>query len=146
MVKERGIDFLLIRRNKKGSTESPAYSNIIFLILNILFFVILIVFIYRAEQGLLIYEQGYAKEIALSLDKAKPGSLILINLEKGIEIAKTNKAVESNIVKIIPEKGMVVVSLSGKEGYGFTYFSDYSVKYEINGNYLKLEVGEKNGL
>ena len=64
--------------NKKG--EELLYKEIIFLILFLIFFGIVYAFILRAVSNASLYEQAYSKEIALFIDKAKPGMSISLNL------------------------------------------------------------------
>ena len=140
MEYKRGFIFL---NNKKAGTDvlSP---QIMVTILNLIFFAILLAFIYRSSQGGLIYEQAYAKEIAMLIDEAKPGMDISFKMDKGIELVEKNNKDKNKIVSI--DKNKVIVDLSGKGGYSFEYFSDYNVKtsFDEKENVLKIMVGNKN--
>jgi len=130
--------------NKKAGTDVifPPFRSII---LNLIFFAILLAFIYRSSQGGLIYEQAYAKQIAMLIDEAKPGMDISFKMDKGIELAEKNNKDKNKIVSI--DKNNVIIDLSGKGGYSFKYFSDYDIKtsFDEKQNILKIMIRNKNG-
>jgi hypothetical protein len=137
----------IFRLNNKKS-ESLIYPAVIFIILNILFFSILLLFVFKSSSGALVYEQVYAKQIAIIIDRAKPNMEISIDFSEGIKIAKKNKLSEEQlkeIVKINPEENKVTVSLSHKGGYNFKYFSNYKVNVDFKENQLILDIKEKGG-
>jgi hypothetical protein len=139
----RKID--IFRLNNKKS-ESLIYPTVIFIILNILFFSILLLFVFKSSSGALIYEQVYAKQIALIIDKAKPDMEISIDFSEGIKIAKKNKLSEEQlkrIVEIDSKTNKIIVSLSNKGGYSFKYFPDYFVSSDFKENQLILNIKEK---
>jgi hypothetical protein len=118
------------------------FEQVIFIVLNLLFIFVMLAFIYRASSGAAIYEESYAKQIALMIDEAKPGMTMMLGMHDGISIA--NKAgKKEGIVKIDVKKHEVLVSLSDKGGYLYKYFSDYNIDYRIERNNLILTIGEK---
>jgi uncharacterized protein (UPF0333 family) len=71
--------------NKRGEfVDIIGLKETIFLVLNIVFFVIMFGFVYSSGTRAFVYEESYAKQIALLIDNAKPGMNILINFDKGI--------------------------------------------------------------
>lgn len=134
---KRGKFFLI--RGKRGEDIFP---NIIFLVVNILFFSMLMLFVFKASTGAMVYEQAYAKQIALLIDYSKPETDIKIDFSKAINVAKENKKIQ-NLVKIDEANKEVIISLSGQGGYGMRYFSDYNVKTEFAGNFLLIHIKEK---
>tara|TARA_Y100000310_G_scaffold333757_1_gene411950 strand:+ start:1067 stop:1513 length:447 start_codon:yes stop_codon:yes gene_type:complete len=140
-MEKRGI----FRLNNKKS-ESLIYPTVIFIILNILFFSILLLFVFKSSSGALIYEQVYAKQIALMIDRAKPDMEISMDFSEGIKIAEKNKLSGERLKKIVEitsEENKVTVSLSHKGGYNFKYFSDYDVGLDFKENKLILDIKEK---
>lgn len=131
-----------IIRNKRGNEFLP--EQIIFIVLNIAFFVILMIFIFKSSNGAIIYEQTYAKQIALLIDRAKPGTTLLLDIRDGMQVKDASKPVEQ-VIKIDNEKKEVIVSLGSSSGYKFKYFSDYGIEYSIKKNYLILSINEKSG-
>jgi len=131
-----------MRWSKKADTV--VLETTIFIVLNIVFFVVLLIFAYSSGKGAYVYEQTYAKQIALLIDNSKPDMTISLDMEKGIELARENKKQEDKIVIIDKEENKITVSLSGKGGYSFQYFSDYSIESQFSENYLVLKIGEKN--
>lgn len=128
-------------KNKRGDTF--VLETTFFIILNVTFFVVMLVFVNRAASGTVIYEQTYAKQIALLLDNAKPGTTVFLNIDKGVEIAKENKIALEKIVEINEKENRVKVALAGKGGYSFQYFSDVSVEIKFSEDSLVLIIKEK---
>ena len=129
-------------RNKKG--EDPGvFSSVLFIVLNIFFFLAMLIFIYRASSGAMIYEQAYAKEIALLLDESKANTTFVVDITEGVQIADKNKKT-SGLINIDNLNKEVDVSLIEGDGYRFNYFSAYNVSYRVNKNYLIISVGDIN--
>lgn len=135
-------------KNKQG--DSLILSPVMFIVLNIIFFGILLVFVFNSSTGTLVYEQVYAKQIALIVDKAKPGMTIQLDMKEGIELAeKSNKKELTNEEKnklVTIKDNVVKVKLANQEGYGFEYFSDYGVESYFDKDFLIIIVSEKGGL
>jgi len=100
-------------------------SNVLFIILNGIFIIVLILFLLKQGEGAIVLEQMYAKEIALSIDYAKPIMLIKMDMEKGMKLAKKNKVNFEDVVKI--EGNKVIVKLSSNSGYTYSFFNDVQV-------------------
>jgi hypothetical protein len=99
-------------------------ENIVFIILNLVFIGILILFIMKQGSGAVVLEQSYAKQIALLLDSAKPGMKISLNMKDAIELAEKNNVLDK-MVSI--DKNIITVSLSDKGGYSYSFFNDVEV-------------------
>lgn len=130
----------LLFKSKKGA-EDVFYPTVIFIILNLVFFSTILVFVDRSSTGTLVYEQAYAKQIALLIDGAEPTTKIIIDFEKGIEIAKKNNVALTGIVK--ESNNEIIVKLSDKSGYGFKHFSKSDINFEFKENTLIITVGEQ---
>lgn len=130
---------MIKKRNKKASSN-VVFPTIIFIILNLAFFTMLLIFVSRAGSGSLVYEQAYAKQIALLVDEARPDMEIFLNMTQGIEIAEQNNKNKNEIVRI--EFGEVKVDLVGKGGYSFRHFSNYKIStdFDEEKNILKIIV------
>lgn len=103
-------------------------GNIVFIILNLLFLTMLILFITRQGGGVIILEQSYAKQIALIMDSAKPGMQIYLNMENALEIAK-EKWGEDHLNEIVGIRdNMVRVRLSDKSGHSYSFFNNITIK------------------
>jgi len=113
-------------KNKRA--DKIMESTIIFIVLNLIFALLLLFFVYKTSTGAVVYEQFYAKQIALMIDNAKPNTQISLDFKKGIEVAEENKITsKEGMVRIMDNK--VFVKLSGKDGYSMDYFSNYNVSY-----------------
>ncbi len=127
-----------MEKNKKASSE--LLSTSLFFLLNLIFIVLLLTFVNNASKGAFVYEEMYAKQIALLIDNAEPGTTVFIDFSRALEIAKGNNKKTEDIVKIDKEKNEVIVSLSNRGGHSFQYFSDYKVSSYIGNNKLGLVI------
>jgi len=139
-------------KNKKG--VSLLISNIIFILLVVVFFASMLYFVNsRAGAGISFYEQVYAKKIALMLDASKPDTTLQIDISKLYDYKKDNKYT-GKIVDIDYTNKRVLVKASQNSGYIFRYFSDITIVYGpeikkdangqeiINEKILIIEVGK----
>jgi len=106
--------------NKRGTV---LLEQIIFWVLNIVFFVLLMAFVWRASTGVVVIEEIYAKQIALAVDMMKPGTEANISLSELYDIAKKNKF-EGYVVLPEPDKNLITVRAADSEGYSHHYFSN----------------------
>lgn len=131
----------MLNKNKKGSGIDLTHSLIVFLILNVLFFSVLFFFVGRAGSGATIYEQKYAKQIALAIDSAKPGTNITIDLSEAYGIARKNNILRENLVKIDPKTNEVIVKLTQQgEGYSFKHFNNAPITWGEDFHFEKLHI------
>jgi hypothetical protein len=105
--------------SKKGNILT---ENIIFIILNLVFLSILIIFLFSKMGGAAVLEEKYAKQIALILDSAEPGMAIYLNMEDAIKIAKKENRDLDNVISI--QNNVVSVQLREKGGYSYSFFND----------------------
>jgi len=134
-----------LNKNKKASILT---ENIIFIILNLIFLTVLIVFLLRQGSGTVVLEQSYAKQLALLIDSSQPGMLIELDMTKAIEVAANNGLEARDIIEI--NGNIIKVKLSTKSGYEYAFFNDVSVSkpyyYLISdksGERLRLIISEK---
>lgn len=123
-------------RNKKA--DNIVLEYVIFIVLNVMFFGILMLFVIRSSSGVLVLEQVYAKQIALLIDSAKPGTITQIYLDEQAtgfvhDYLKNCKDAECcnkarNLIHFDDKEKRVVVSLDGKKGYSYQTFTNYDVE------------------
>ena len=102
-------------------------ENIVFIILNLVFLTILILFIFSKSGSEANLEEKYSKQIALIIDSAKPGMTIHLNMEDAIEKAKENLG-EYGIDEIVSISGnTVTVKLRERGENSYSFFNDVSV-------------------
>ena len=101
-------------------------ENVVFIILNLIFLTILILFIYSKTGSEALLEEKYAKQIALIIDSAKPGMEIHLNMEDAIEKAKSKDFDAKKIVSV--EGNNVIVKLREKGGYSYSFFNDVELE------------------
>jgi len=124
--------------NKKGAATDVIYPTVIFIIVNLIFISALLIFVFRSSGGVIVYEQAYAKQIALLIDSAEPVMEIKLNMKEGMELAEENKISFEDIVKI--KDNVVTVKLGERGGYSYSFISDVDVNAypdeSLDGNYI----------
>jgi len=118
--------------NKKGNILT---ENIIFIILNLVFLSILIIFLFSKMGAAAVLEEKYAKQIALILDSAEPVMIISINMEDAIKIANKENRDLNNIISI--QDNVVKVQLREKGGYSYSFFNDIDPSIYLNRSSIK---------
>lgn len=124
-------------KNKNGKL---VLETLIFMILNIVFIVVMLIFVNSSGNREFVYEQTLSKEIALIIDNAKSDMIFSLDLTKYIDIAKKNNQPIDKIVRT--DDNRVMVSLKQKGGYSYQYFSDYDVSIKIEKNILIIDMKE----
>lgn len=120
--------------NKKGNILT---QNIIFIILNLVFLSILVIFLFSKMGNAAVLEEKYAKQIALILDSAEPGMVISLNMKDAIKIANKENRDLNNVISI--QDNVVKVQLREKGGYSYSFFNDivYDIDFSVYLNTLK---------
>lgn len=122
---------------------SPVIENVIFIILNIMFFAMMIVFVVRAGSGASVLEQAYAKQAALIIDNAKPDMSIFIDAEDALKIAKKNGVKAESIARVDENANKIIIKLSQRGAFSYQFFNDADVSVAVQGIYFKIDVKEK---
>jgi hypothetical protein len=112
----------------------------IFIILNVLFFGLMVGFVYLQGSSVHLSEEEAAKKIALVIDSAKPGMEIEINLGTFFDRAGKEGIVKESSIEIDNAQNLVIVHGSKDSFFEYSYFNDVNVKFGFAGDYLKLEV------
>jgi len=120
-------------------------ENIIFILLNLVFLSILILFIFSKAGSAAVLEERYAKEIALLIDSAKPVMEITLNMQDALKEAKKNNFDKKNIVTITDN--LVTVKLREKGGYSYSYFNNVDAfAFPQDENFMAITINKKNEL
>ena len=116
-------------------------EEIVFYILNAVFFIVLLVFIFNSVHGRPVYEQAYAKQVAFLIDQAKPGTEIILDVS---DICNEYKIPLINIdyvkrtytkpildaFKVDDSSKKVIVKFGTMGGYGMPYFSNVKIEFD----------------
>jgi len=131
-------------KGKKGAEF--LHGSLIFIILNLLFFAGMFYFVARSSGGLIVTEQIYARQIALVIDSAKPGTEIELDVGELYDFADKNDFDRLQTVKIDNELNQVIVSCASGKGHFFEFFSGYDVIWELRkkSKTLYMRIEEKN--
>ena len=112
-------------------------SDLIFLVLALSFAAILFVFIARQTTNTGALEETSAKQIAMLIDSAQPGTTITFFIG---DISKNSKDYSGEMIRVDHKSRTVSVQLSEKGGYSYGYFYGGDVESKIAGEYLVLEM------
>ena len=123
-----------------GKRGNILTQNFIFIILNLIFLSILVIFLFSKTGGAAVLEERYAKQIALMLDSAEPGMVISLNMKDAIKIAKKEGRNLDNEVILIQDN-IVTVQLRGKGSYSYSFFNNLNLPQESI--YLNKSSGEE---
>ena len=108
-----------------GKRGDILIGDVIFIVLNLIFLTILILFVVSKTNDTARLEEIYAKQAALIIDSAKPGMTVYLDMEDAIE-----KAIDENqnLATILTISGnTVTVKLRDKGGYTYSFFNDANV-------------------
>jgi len=130
-----------INFKKKGSSNVLG-PVVIFIILNLMFFSLLLYFVIKQASGAIVYEELYAKKIALLVDSARCNTDIVVDVSELSEVLKKNNYELSDVFGFNSAKSEVVVRVASKGGYAYRHFSDCELSFEIIGENLILKIGE----
>lgn len=117
----------LSRIGKKGGSEDVAWPEIIFIVLILTFMSVFFIFVKNSISGASIYEEIYAKKIALIFDSAQPGTDIILDVNDAYKLFAQSGKNDSykDMIKVDFSKKEVTVSIGLKsKGYSYSYSSD----------------------
>jgi len=118
--------FLEDKRGKKMNRRGELLvENVIFIILNLAFLSIIVLFIIQQGSSVGELEEVYAKKTALVIDSAKAPMKIKVDMKKGLEKARENGVNPSEIVSI--KDNNVIVSLSNETSTSYHFFNEVEV-------------------
>lgn len=118
-------------KNKRGDSNNILIENVIFFVIVTVFFVVLFLFVTRAGSQSTVVEQIYAKQIALAIDKAKPGTGVSLDISELQKHAEKNNYYDE-IINIDNENNEVSVRVVKGKGYEFEFFNDNEIVWKIN--------------
>ena len=116
-------------------------SNIVFIVLNLAFLAILILFIAKQGGGAIVMEQSYAKQIALLIDASQPGMQINLRMDDAIKKA-TEERLNYKEDMVTVSGNVVKVRLTQEGGYSYSFFNDVDVTRYFEKNELILKVNK----
>ena len=132
---------MIKREDKRGSNILT--ENIMFIVLNIVFLTILVVFLISKMGSAAVLEEKYAKQIAMIIDSAKPEMEIYLDMEKGIKEARENGINDLEIVTI--QENIITVKLREKGGFSYSFFNNVDVEniYPVDNKNMRIKINKK---
>ncbi len=111
--------------NKRG--EGILYDNLIFTFLFLVFFMLMFYFVTGYQDSATYWEDFYAKQISLQINKAQPGSEITLDVTELAVIAIKNGKNYREIISVDNVNNRVSISVRNGAGTSFTFFKDLDV-------------------
>jgi len=142
MEDKKNFQAFIFQRKMNKKAMEVLMKTTIYIILTIAVLSLIYVSISRIGSNSGIYEQIYAKQIALSIDKAKPGTNVLLDVSDLYGIAEENKF-SGNIIDINSDENKVIVKLTEGKGYSFSFFNNADILWELKNEDKKLFLGVK---
>ena len=119
-------------------------EDIIFIVLNLVFISILVVFLFTRTGSAAVLEEKYAKEIALMIDSLPPISEFEIDLDDAL--SKSEKGYKDNLVVVNENENTVTVKLREDGGYPYSFFNDVNVVlFRSSSTKYTFKILEKGG-
>lgn len=128
-------------------------EEVVFVLLNLVFFSMLFLFVYNLSTGAFVLDKLYAKELALIVNSANPGTQIKLDVSDAYILAEENKIPAESIFNF--DDDHVLIKLSDSRVFSYPYFNDISIEKEfvyegfedeVNGNdkvFLVLNFGDE---
>jgi hypothetical protein len=132
------------RMDKKG--ESYLETNLIYIILFIIFMITGMAFLYKYQNNVYFWEQYYSYTIAKSVNNAQVGDRVELIFNKAVELARKEGIADyKNIVSVDNVKKEIGVSLQKGKKTVYPFLRNYNidnviVEEEIKGYVLKFSV------
>jgi hypothetical protein len=115
-------------------------SNVVFVILNIVFFALLLIFVVTQGSNVHKLEQVTSKQVALVLDALRPGTTVTIDIADVLRKAEPGLD-PGGLILIDRERNVVVVKLTSEGvGYSHRFFNDIQVASSVDVSASSLEV------
>lgn len=123
--------------NKRGSEDLLA-GTVIFIVLNVTVILILLGAVYMLGSSPPLYEEAYAKQIALLIDGAKNNTVIELDILELYQAADNKAPV---IVKINCDSNEVFVQVTPEGGYSFPFFTEFEkCQYKMDAQNKRLTI------
>lgn len=128
-------------------------EHTVFILLIIIWVIILGMALYRVQHNTALYEQLYAKEIALVIDRAEPGMEVQFDLTRAYNLATKNN-LKGEIMRIDPREHTIIVRLTDGKGYSYHFFNNAVISWNADKTTRKIFLtfypsdsaeGNKNG-
>ena len=110
---------------KPGKKGELLVENVIFIVLNLAFLSMVVLFLVQQGSSVSELEEIYSKKAALMIDSAQPTMKIKFDMRKGLENIKENGGNFEDVLKI--KNNRVWVSLSNKSSSNYHFFNDVEV-------------------
>jgi hypothetical protein len=119
--------------NKRGKQGKILLETIIFIVLNLIFLSSVFVFARTKASDASFYQEVYAKQIALLIDNARPGTNIILDITEFEKRIPNSRVVINNIKK--------QVEISGKDkDFTHPFLTSNQIEFETEHGKLILKV------
>jgi len=132
MFMMRGLKILILqdlRLNRKGAASDVLKLQVVFLILFVVFFGLMIYYVGAYQDGVILWEDFYAKEVSRLINNAEPGTEFSLDITNIAAIgAKNGRDTISDIFAFDNKNKLVIVSLEAGKGSRFPFYNDVDVR------------------
>ncbi len=137
---------------KKRGESDISMGTVIFLILNLLFFSIILIFIMTSSNNITFYEDVYSKQVALLIDSSRPGTRIILSNSDFLDIFSRDIEKENikrdNFFSVSQENKRVTFKFkeSAFSGFAYYFFSDIFLEYNTRVGMILLNMDKSEQL
>ena len=117
-------------RRGEGDQGNTLWESIIYLLIFILFFSFMFYYSTAYQDGAAFWEDFYAKELALLIDRAEPGMEFAIDVSELSRVAIKKGKNPRDIVLIDNVNDKITVSVRQGAGASFHFFNDVDIVIE----------------
>ena len=139
----------MLRMEIKNNRAEMLVENVVFIILNLAFISILVLFLFNQTSNGAFLEETCSKKIALAVDASQPEMIIKLDMEKAKKVSEKNGIDFKDVVRV--EENKVSVQLTENSIHSYYFFNDVGLEVypetddenEYTGLYV-LTIVEKN--
>lgn len=113
--------------NKRGDADNILTSNVIYIVLFAVAFLGLFLYIVSFQDGALLWQDFYAKEIAISIDSLSPTADVNVSMSNVLPIALKHHVPLEKIVTVDNVNHLVEVRLTSDSVSRFPFFADVEI-------------------
>ena len=113
--------------NKKAVGIDFLGWNFIYIVLEIIFFMLMLYWVVGFQDGAALWEDFYAKEITRLINTAEPGQEVSLDVSPATRIAFSNGVGKSDLFNFNNVNNFVTVKLTPRGGSSFSFFNDIDI-------------------
>jgi len=113
--------------NKKAVGIDFLGWNFIYIVLEIIFFILILYWVVGFQDSAALWEDFYVKEITRLINTAEPGQEVFLDVSPATRIAFSNGVGKSDLFNFNNVNNFVTVKLTPNRGSSFSFFNDVDI-------------------